>query len=54
MRLWAFLSLAAWVCAAQDSNSTLRRAKRQFEAGHCDPAFCQIPVSQLHILFNFW
>ena len=47
MRLWAFLSLSAWLClavVAQD-NSTHRRTKRQFEADHCDPAYCQIPVS---------
>ena len=29
--------------AGQD-NSTHRRTKRQFEADHCDPAYCQIPV----------
>ena len=47
MRLWAFLSLSAWVCVAvgAQDNSTHRRTKRQFEADHCDPAYCQIPVS---------
>ena len=49
MRLWAFLSLSAWVCVAVGAkdNSTHRRSKRQFEADHCDPAYCQIPVSFL-------
>ena len=49
MRLWAFLSVSAWVCVAvgAQDNSTHRRTKRQFEADHCDPAYCQIPVSFL-------
>ena len=38
MRLWALLVLVGVVSGAN-------RTKRQFEAGHCDPAFCQIPVS---------
>ena len=47
MRLWAFLSLSAWVAVAVGAleNSTHSRTKRQFEADHCDPAYCQIPVS---------
>ena len=50
MRLWAFLVLLGVSQSLARSN----RTKRQFEADHCDPAYCQIPVSILvdisHIL----
>ena len=45
MRLWAFIPLGAVLLAqASASPSVHNRTKRQFEASHCDPAFCQIPV----------
>ena len=37
MRLWALLVFVGVVYGEGN------RTKRQFEAGHCDPAFCQIP-----------
>ena len=40
MRLWAFLVLLGVSQSLARSN----RTKRQFEADHCDPAYCQIPV----------
>ena len=43
MRLWAFLVLLGGV--SQSLGVGLNRTKRQFEADHCDPAYCQIPVS---------
>jgi hypothetical protein len=39
MRLWALIMLVGAVGVAQGAN----RTKRQFEAGHCDPALCKIP-----------
>jgi hypothetical protein len=50
MRLWALLlAVVGWlgvVAWGRGSNSApSNRTKRQFEASHCDPAICQIPVS---------
>jgi hypothetical protein len=54
MRLWAlllvvvvsgWLGLSAAAGGRGGGAAATNRTKRQFEAGHCDPAFCQIPVS---------
>ena len=44
MRLWALLVILGGVAQA---HAGLNRTKRQFDADRCDPAFCQIPVSEL-------
>jgi hypothetical protein len=47
MRLWAFIPVGAVLLLAPTTLATSttahNRTKRQFEASHCDPAFCQIP-----------
>jgi hypothetical protein len=46
MRLWALLlGVVGWLGVMSNSAAPSNRTKRQFEASHCDPTRCQIPVS---------
>ena len=46
MRLWALLlGVVGWLGVVSNSAAPSNRTKRQFEASHCDPTRCQIPVS---------
>ena len=50
MRLWALLVIVGGVALAQGAG--LNRTKRQFDAERCDPAYCQIPVSRVVLMWD--
>ena len=50
MRLWALLVIVGGVALAQGAG--LNRTKRQFDAERCDPAYCQIPVSKVILMWD--